>query len=79
MLALHVLLHLEYNGCDVDFTATINTAGHHALEALDNLIDFRRFGLAHMQDRYGLLVCLFYGLMTMIRLRNRAVSLDTLQ
>ena len=75
MLALHVLLHVEYDGCEIEFAAVINTAGHHALEALDSLIDFRRFGVAQVEERYGLLVCLFYGLMTMIRLRNRTVSL----
>jgi hypothetical protein len=73
MLAIHTV---EYDGCEFEFLAVINTAGQRALEALDLLVDLRHFSQALIHQKYGLLVCLFYGLMTMIRLRNRAVSFN---
>jgi hypothetical protein len=74
IMALHVAMHVEYDGRKDEFLTIIHAAGHRALEALDKLINIRAFKKVVDSDGIGLLVCLFYALMTMMRLRNRIVS-----
>ena len=68
-------LSLPYGGCEYGFLAVINSAGSHALQALDKLLDLRAFEKSPVEEKCGLLVCLFYALMTFMRLKNRCVSL----
>jgi hypothetical protein len=78
MMALHVMLHTPFDGDEANFQDIVNAAGYRALDALDNLINVRCFGSVIKEHKSGLLVCLFYALMTIIRLRTRAVSSSVL-
>lgn len=68
-------LSLPCGGCEYGFLAVINSAGSHALHALDKLLDLRAFEKSPVEEKCGLLVCIFYALVTFMRLKNRCVSL----
>lgn len=57
------------------FIGVLKTAGTHALGALEKLMNLREFEKSPPEHKCGLLVCLFYALVTFVRITHCRVSL----
>lgn len=66
---------VPYFELDFDWDKVIACAGIHALRSLDRIMDLRKFEQSPPDQKCSYLACLFYALITILRMEDRCVRL----